>query len=222
VQTNQGQTGVPAISTQQPAVVMNCEYKIPTDMKVIDKSLVLSWSQKATVQAFEFDPTTIDSQMEKLKSCFTEQGWACFNAALQKSGNIEAIKSQKLTVSSQVDGQATVTDAQNNQWKLSLPLQVVYQNDKEKVTQLLNVNLTVGRKITGDFGITQMIATPRTTVTMQQPKAVTNSAVETTTQGNSNQEAPPVTNEKPNTNTTGTPDNQNSQYNSNPTAPASH
>lgn len=60
-------------------------------------------------------------------------------------------------------GQAVVTEAKENQWKLNLPLQVVYQNDKEKVTQLLSIDVTVGRKITGDLGIVQMIAAPRNT-----------------------------------------------------------
>lgn len=164
------QQSVPA---QQTAPVIDCNYKIPAGTKV-ETSLVLTWSEKATTQAFDFDPTSVDAQMDKLKACFTEQGWISFSSALQKSGNIEAIKSQKLTVSSQMDGQAQLTDTKENQWKLTLPLQVVYQNDKEKVTQLLTVNVTVARKINGDLGISQIIATPRASVTTQPNEAVTN------------------------------------------------
>ncbi len=164
------------VTQPQPAPVINCEYKIPATTKHIDQSLVLTWSEKAVVQAFDFEPAAVDTQMQKLKVCFTEQGWTGFNSALEKSGNIEAIKTQKLTVSSQVDGQPQVTEAKENQWKITLPLQVVYQNDKEKVTQLLNVNLTVGRKISGDLGITQMIATPRLPNTAQQPGSTPPSA----------------------------------------------
>jgi hypothetical protein len=171
---------IPAVQTPttvQPQVeaapVINCDYKIPATTKNIEQSLVLTWSEKAATQAFDFDPTNLDSQMQKLKTCFTEQGWTGFSSALEKSGNLEAIKTQKLTVSSQLDGQAQVTEAKDNQWKVTLPLQVVYQNDKEKVTQLLNVNLTVGRKISGDLGIAQMIATPRTNNTSQQSNSTT-------------------------------------------------
>ncbi|CEG56024.1 DotI/IcmL family type IV secretion protein [Legionella fallonii] len=169
---HQAQPGQQTTVTQpqaQPAPVINCEYKISAQTKSIEQSLVLTWSEKAVVQAFDFAPATLDSQMQKLKLCFTEQGWAGFNSALEKSGNIEAIKTQKLTVSSQLDGQPQVTEAKGNQWKITLPLQVVYQNDKEKVTQLLNVNVTVGRKMSGDLGIAQMIATPRTPGATQQP-----------------------------------------------------
>lgn len=192
---------LPSIPAEVPQVV-NCDYKIPAETKKIEQSLVMSWSEKAAVQAFNFDPTSLDTQLQKLQSCFTEQGWTGFNSALQKSGNLDAIKTQKLTVSSQVDGQSQVTEAKDNQWKITLPLQVVYQNDKEKVTQLLNVNLTVGRKITGDLGIVQIIASPREIATEKnsQPSSVnpsTNTVPQTTS---------PTTNDTPpNTGTTPTP-----------------
>ncbi|KTD56522.1 DotI/IcmL family type IV secretion protein [Legionella shakespearei] len=192
--TPQGQTGtdvqnVQQVPVQQAAPVIDCDYKIPASVKTIDQSIVLTWSEKAITQAFDFDPATLDAQLMKLQACFTNEGWQGFNSALQKSGNLDAIKSQKLNVSSQLDGQAQITEAKDNQWKISLPLQVVYQNDKEKVTQLLNVNLTVGRKITGDLGITQMIATPRTTV-QQSNDAAAGNAPSSVTNGTNNQAAP--------------------------------
>lgn len=141
--------------------VINCDYKIPAEMKNIDEALVRTWSEKATMQAFDFDPLSIDSQIQKLQACFTDTGWSGFNIALKNSGNVEAIKSQKLTVSSQIDGPVQLVQATDGQWNFALPLQVVYQNDKEKVTQLLTIKLTVARKINGDLGIMQMIATPR-------------------------------------------------------------
>jgi len=48
-------------------------------------------------------------------------------------------------------------------------LQVVYQNDKEKLTQKLNVDLLIGRKMSGDLGIMQMIAIPIETANLKQP-----------------------------------------------------
>ena len=177
---------LPSINPTQPlAPVINCDYKIPPGTKNIDQSLVIKWSEKAVTQAFDFDPNNLDMQLQKLQPCFTEQGWTGFNTALQKSGNLEAIKSQKLTVSSQVEGEIIVTEAKDNQWKINLPLQVVYQNDKEKVTQLLSVDLTVGRKITGDLGITQMIAAPRGSVTQEKPSTSANTGMNPTTNNSS-------------------------------------
>ncbi|MDR3503160.1 MAG: DotI/IcmL family type IV secretion protein [Legionella sp.] len=175
-----GPTTLPAAPAAQvvpapaPSAVIDCNYKIPAQVKSVEQSVVLAWSEKAVIQSFSFDPNTLDAQMQKLQTCFTEQGWTGFSTALKKSGNIEAIKSQSLTVSSHVDGQGFITDAKDNQWKVTLPLVVIYQNEKEKVSQLLSVDLTVNRKPTGDLGITQMIATPRGTVTTKKPVLVNN------------------------------------------------
>lgn len=196
-----------------PAAPINCEYKISPETKTIDQTLVMKWATKAVTQAFDFNPNNLDTQLQKLQACFTEQGWTGFNTALQKSGNLEAIKSQKLTVSSQVDGQVVITEAKDNQWKINLPLQVVYQNDKEKVTQLLSVDLTIGRKMTGDLGITQMIAAPRGTVTQEKPQSTnpnpssgaaenpTNAPTTTTTPTATPATTPPTTTTSPTTTT---------------------
>jgi hypothetical protein len=165
--TETNQTNQP-IDQPSTAAIINCNYKIPSGVKKVDATLILTWTEKATIQSFEFTPALVDTQIQQLQSCFTEQGWIGFNSALQKSGNIQAIKSQKLTVTSHIDGQAQITEAKDNQWKVTIPLQVVYQSEKEKVTQLLTVNLVIGRKIKGDLGIMQLIATPRPTQSSQQ------------------------------------------------------
>ena len=85
-----------------------------------------------------------------------------------------------------VDGELKVNPVKDNQWKVSIPLQVVYQNDKEKLTQKLNVDLLIGRKMSGDLGIMQMIATPMETANLKQPEAAAPASKETT-----------ATNEKP-------------------------
>ena len=153
-------------SAPQPAAVVNCKYHIPAEKNNIEQPLITSWAGKAAVQSFTFNPTTIDDELIELKPCYTDQGWQGFSDALQKSGNIEAIKAQHLTVSSQVDGEVKINTAKDNQWKVTVPIQAVYQNYKEKLTQLLTIDLLIGRKISGDIGIMQMIATPR-----QQPGA---------------------------------------------------
>lgn len=214
VQGTQPAAPVQAQPAAQPsaAPIINCDYKIPATTKNIEQSLVLSWAEKATAQSFAFTPTTLDDQMKKLQNCFTEQGWTGFNSALEKSGNLEAIKNQHLTVSSQMDGQATMDDATDNQWKVTLPLQVVYQNDKEKVTQLLDIKLTVGRKVSGDLGITQMIATPRVTQTTPAAPSAQAPASNTTTT------APAADTTPPNNSTT---QPNTAAPNGSPTAPTS-
>lgn len=162
VTTPGAQTPV-AVATTTPPVAkpVDCTYKTPPQTTHIDSAIVTEWAEKATRQSFDFENNKIDKQLAELKACYTDQGWQSFNDALQKSGNLNAIKSQKLAVSSMVNGKSTTSEIKENQWKVSIPLQVVYQNDKEKLTQLLTVDLIIGRKITsGDLGIMQMIASP--------------------------------------------------------------
>lgn len=147
----------------KPATVqpVDCNYKIPAETMKVEDALVMQWATKATQQSFNFEFDKIDNQMTSLKNCYTDQGWQGFNDALQKSGNLDAIRSQKLMVSSVLDGKATILDIKNNEWKINMPLHVTYQSSSDKSSMPLSISLVVGRKISGDLGIMQMIATPR-------------------------------------------------------------
>lgn len=167
--TTGGATQSQAVTT--PAVI-DCNYHLAPETKV-DQALLLKWSEKAVQQSFDLDHQHMTQQLTNLKLCYTDQGWKSFNDALEKSGNIDAIKSQKLTVSSMVQSAPSVEEVKDNQWKVSLPLQVVYQNDKDKLTQALTVDLIIGRKSSGDLGIMQIIASPSSNKPLNQP-ATTN------------------------------------------------
>lgn len=151
----------PAATAPATTETIDCNYHIPATTKTVDQAIVIKWAEKATQQAFDFNRDNINNQLNALKACFTDPGWQSFSDALQKSGNIDAIKSQNLTVSSMVEGTPTISEAKDNQWKVTVALQVVYQNDKDKLVQPLNVDLVIGRKPSGDLGIMQMIASPK-------------------------------------------------------------
>ena len=154
-------TNATAPTSVSTATTIDCNYHTPAEMKALDTTLIMQWAEKAAQQTFAFDPSALDVQLNGLKACYTEQGWQSFNDALVKSGNLNAIKTENLTVSSVIDGQSSISSVKENQWKVAIPLQVVYQNGKEKVLQPLTINLVVGRKVTGDLGIMQIIAMPR-------------------------------------------------------------
>ena len=154
-----------------PKPALDCNYHIPANQAAVDSALITAWAEKAALQSFTFTPATIQSQMDMLKTCYTEQGWKGFTEALQKSGNIDSIKSQLLNVSGQADGVPNISTVKDGQWKVTLPIQVVYQNDKDKVTQHLLVGVVVGRKPNGDLGIMQLVATARQDETPAGDKA---------------------------------------------------
>lgn len=147
--------------TTAPAI--DCHYSIPATVSTVEQPLVAQWAKKAVIQAFSFDFKTLDDQLAALKFCFTDQGWVGFSDALKKSGNLDAIKQEKLNVSSTLNGEVTLTGIKDNQWKIGLPLEVIYQNDKEKINQSLMIDLIVGRQLSGNLGIMQIIAVPKQT-----------------------------------------------------------
>ena len=153
----------PAKPKPTASETIDCHYQIPADQNNIAPSVINAWTRHAATKAFNFNSATLDQQLEELKACFTETGWQGYEEALQQSGNIDAIKSQNLTVSSQPDGAIEVNPVKENQWKANIPLEVVYQNNKEKLTQKLMVNMLIGRKISGGLGIMQIIAAPHNT-----------------------------------------------------------
>lgn len=159
----------PDLTNTKPATRLDCNYKIPAQTTSIDQDIVLKWAENATQQSFEYDFSKLDDQLALLKICYTDQGWTSFNTALQQSGNLDSIKEQKLIVSAMVSGQAQIAPLKDNQWKVTVPLQVVYQNEKEKLSQALVVDLVVGRKISGDLGIMQIIASPHPGVKLVVP-----------------------------------------------------
>ena len=161
-QTNETDTTLPAAETPETisADKINCDLEIDPKAKVKNETVII-WSEKAAVQTFNYTNENIDNKLQEMKNCFTDQGYSSYQDALTKSGNIEAIKSQNLNVSSIVDGTTKINKLEDNKWQLKVPLQVVYQNDKEKLTQLLFVDMLVARKPSGELGILQIIAAPR-------------------------------------------------------------
>lgn len=164
-------TSAPEADTAKPSPnIINCHYHIPAQTTQIEPSLVLTWGENAVKQSFDLNPSTLDQQLQDLKECFTDEGWQSYSEALQKSGNINSIRSQQLTVTNDVDGKSSIKPAKENQWNVSIPLKVVYQNNQEKITQMLTVDLLVGRKISGDLGIMQVLAAPRPVSTPVVPE----------------------------------------------------
>ncbi|HDV5710310.1 TPA: DotI/IcmL family type IV secretion protein [Legionella pneumophila] len=138
--------------------IVSCHYKIPEEIIKTDINIILEWAEYAAMQSFHFDYMALEAELKELESCYTEKGWSEFNAAMDKSGNLNAITAQRLNMSSQIDGQARLIESHDNQWKIQLPLKVTYKNDRAQVSQFLDIQLTVGRKMNGELGIVQLIA----------------------------------------------------------------
>ena len=156
------QTSEAAVPAAPPApAIINCQYQLPKGTETAEQTLVTTWAEKALVQSFQFVPENINTELEALKSCYTDQGWKAFNEALKTSGNLEAIRANSLNVTSKIDGKIQVQSIKEKQWKVSMPLKVTYQNKEKQLLQALNVDLLIALKKSGSFGIMQVIAVPQ-------------------------------------------------------------
>ncbi len=151
--------------TPETTPQVNCNYTVPAGTPDIDNAILIQWAESATKQSFDFKHDRLEKQLDELKSCFTDSGWQSFKDALQKSGNVTAIKSQKLNVNSSVTGTSTLSKIKDNQWKVNIPFEVIYQNDKETLKQSLIVDLMVERKTSGQLGVMQIVVAPDETKT---------------------------------------------------------
>jgi len=143
-----------------PAVI-NCQYQLPKGTETVEQAVITTWAEKALIQSFQFIPENLNTELDALKSCYTDQGWKAFNEALKTSGNLEAIRANSLNVTSKIDGQIQVQSMKEKQWKVSMPLKVTYQNKEKQLLQSLNVDLLIALKKSGSFGIMQVIAVPQ-------------------------------------------------------------
>jgi len=67
---------------------------------VLNEKIISGWSSVAVKKTYELDFSQDNSQIEAMKTYFTSAGWAAYQAALKKSGIIDAVKQDKLEVSS--------------------------------------------------------------------------------------------------------------------------
>ncbi len=148
----------PSPSSSLPTI--DCNYQFSKDATTIDPTVIETWSKHAALQLFTFNNAELPAQLSALKNCFTEQGWQGFNTAFQKSGNLDAIKARQLVVSATIKGEVTIQVTKDNQWKVSLPMDVVYQNKDNKIDQSLTVSLLIIKKPTGGLGLLQIVAVP--------------------------------------------------------------
>ena len=152
--------------------IINCHYVFndTSDVKLLQN--VTAWAKQAAQQTFSFKNKQVSDQLSALKSCYTQEGWASFNAAFLKSGNLDAIQQQAFDVESKIQGTAYAKKIQGKQWQVTLPMQIVYQNKKEKIIQELNVQLLIAMQGDNNLGIVQIVAAPQQ-ILHNNPQAVT-------------------------------------------------
>jgi intracellular multiplication protein IcmL len=138
------------------------------DVPVVSASALLSWANQAAVAAFSYNFANYRQALQSASEYFTPEGWKDFEAALESSNNLEAVKAKKLVVSAVATGAPVIIDQGviygRYSWKVQMPLLVNFQSASTNFQTPLLVTLLITRVSTlyvpTGIAIAQYIAAP--------------------------------------------------------------
>lgn len=157
----QEQPPIIAIKDPYENIQVNCGSLIPASPSENRRKFVKKWSAYVAKQAFALNYTTVDFDIAQIKDCFTDNGWDNFKSALEHSGNIPMIKANLLTSTSQIIDPIAIQHIKDeSRWEIDVPMQIVYQNDKKKMTQMISVHLNILELPNHQLNVLQIMGNP--------------------------------------------------------------
>lgn len=116
---------------------------------VVTMPFVEQWSSLVVRSAYSLNFLHYPQQLKKARTFFTPEGWASFEAALKGSGYIAAIKQDKLSVSTVVNGPVVMVNRYVSHgrytWVVQMPLLVLYTSASQQIKRQFYVTLTIKR-----------------------------------------------------------------------------
>jgi intracellular multiplication protein IcmL len=142
----QTQPTQPGATNQQASTLTS---KLPVEQANMTDDQLKSWALQAAVAANSFNFSNVDEQLASNAKYFTTTGQQNFITALQKSGNINIIKNEKLVVSSVSTGPTVITNkgiiSGRYSWNVQIPLLITYQSANSKFSQHMKTALVIVR-----------------------------------------------------------------------------
>lgn len=155
-------TQVDAQTTLTNQKKTNCMTIFPQRLNYVKQiRFIRKWAAHASRISFAMHYNISDDELESKKVCFTNSGWSQYRQALHQSGNLNTIKQNQFQTNVMLNGLINVhADAINKTWTLHIPLEIVYQNDKTRIKQNLNVFMLIGLQTDGRLAIMQIVGKP--------------------------------------------------------------
>lgn len=140
----------------------------PAPVLTEEERAVIQAAEQAALAAFRMDYQNHSQQMTRLSRLFTPEAWMAFQKAMADSKNLEAIQSEKMTVTPKLNGESKIlhqeTAASPKVWQIRVPVQVDYKGDRRSVQQNLLIDISLvpaPKSAMADapaFSVTQFIA----------------------------------------------------------------
>lgn len=139
-----------------------CRFSAPLDEPKSKMQFVKNWSALVAKQSFTFPYEKTEAYLEKLKGCYTAEGWEAFSMALKHSGNLELVQDKRFSSTSQVVGLVSISHEDFTPiWETNVPINLVYQNKQQRFNQELIVHLRLREVGSGKFLVEQIIGYPK-------------------------------------------------------------
>lgn len=139
---------------------------VALNQPISSRSDVLSWATSAITQAYTYDFANFRKQFQESSNLFTTSGWEGFLQALDESGNLKSVQTNKF-VTTVVPKSAPVIVGTGYvegryAWKIEIPIIVTYQSATKRVSQNLLVQAVIVRRSELEhpkgLGIAQIVA----------------------------------------------------------------
>ena len=140
---------------------------VPLSQANLSKPALLSWAAQGASETMTFGFHDYRRRLQESSRHFTRRGWGSFTKALQDSGRIEAITTNRQVTSATPRAAPTILAEglmPNGvyRWEVEMPMLVTYELGKSRRSEPINVRLVIVRvpklESSNGVGIDQWIA----------------------------------------------------------------
>jgi hypothetical protein len=120
---------------------------------------LLNWARDAAVMSFYYNYTNLDAWLEEYSHYYTPLGWTHYYRALKSSGNIDRVRSEKITVSATPLEPPKLlwhgVDLSAYKWQVQIPILI-----QQKLLVTMMLRRTDANTAKDGIAIDQFIAKP--------------------------------------------------------------
>lgn len=123
---------------------------VPLSQANLSKPALLSWAAQAASETMTFGFHDYRRRLQESSRHFTRRGWGSFTKALQDSGRIETITSNRQVVSATPRAAPTILAEGlmpdgTYRWEVEMPMLLTYELGQARKSEPLNVRLVIVR-----------------------------------------------------------------------------
>lgn len=122
---------------------------VPLSEPNLSRPALLSWASQAATETLTFGFNDYRRRLQEASRHFTRPGWSSFVKALQDSGIIEAVETNRQVVSAAPRAAPTILSegmvGGRYQWAVEMPMMVTYLFGQQQRSVSMNVRLVIVR-----------------------------------------------------------------------------